>query len=110
VSIAAATAAIQDQEYAASTWQRVKSERSRVSSALRDRGFRLPDSESNFVLAEMPHGSPTTAKQLYLSLKERGLLIRWWDLPLISNMVRITIGTAEQNDRLLLEINELVST
>jgi histidinol-phosphate aminotransferase len=101
LSIAAATAAIEDQTYAASTWEKVKSERNRVAGELATLGFTMPDSQSNFLLAAVPNSSPVSAKEIYLSLKERHILVRWWDLPLISNMVRITIGTAEQNNLLL---------
>jgi histidinol-phosphate aminotransferase len=102
ISIAAATAAIQDQPYARSTWEKVKTERTRVSIALRQMGFQLPDSHTNFVLATVP--PKVTGRGVYESLKSRGILIRWWDLPRIADKVRITIGTPEQNDRLLTEL------
>jgi histidinol-phosphate aminotransferase len=72
-----------------------------VAGELATLGFTMPDSQSNFLLAAVPNSSPVSAKEIYLSLKERHILVRWWDLPLISNMVRITIGTAEQNNLLL---------
>ena len=108
LSIAAATAAIEDQTYAGSTWAKVKSERARVTTELRNLGFTLPESQSNFVLAEVPKHSSVTAKHLYQTLKDRHILVRWWELPRISNMIRITIGTPEQNDLLLSELRSIV--
>jgi len=109
IAIAAATAAITDQPYARDTWEKVKTERTRVSAALRQLGFTLPDSHSNFVLATVPGGGGgQTGKAVYESLKSRGILIRWWDLPRIADKVRITIGTPAQNDRLLAELKTLV--
>ncbi len=108
ISIAAATAAILDQPYAHTTWEKVKTERTRVSESLRAMGFSLPDSHSNFLLATVPNpnpnSTPRTAQSIYETLKSRGILIRWWDLPRIADKIRITIGTPEQNDRLLTEL------
>jgi histidinol-phosphate aminotransferase len=106
VAITAATAAIGDQEYARGTWQKVKTERARVAAALRGIGFALPESHSNFVLATVPAG--LTGKGVYEALKARGILVRWWDLPRIADKVRITIGTPEQNGRLLAELKNLI--
>ena len=99
ISIAAATAAMLDQEYAKSTWEKVKLERTRLAAALGKLGFTMPKSQSNFLLATVPAG--VYARELYEKLKARGILVRWWDLPRIADKVRITVGTPEQNDRLL---------
>jgi histidinol-phosphate aminotransferase len=106
VAITAATAAIGDQAYARGTWEKVKAERGRVSAAIRGMGFALPESHSNFVLATVPAG--LTGKGVYEALKARGILVRWWDLPRIADKVRITIGTPEQNERLLAELKNLI--
>jgi histidinol-phosphate aminotransferase len=108
LSIAAATAAIEDQAYAASTWDKVKSERKRVSNELAALGFTMPDSQSNFLLAGVPPSCSVSAKEIYQFLKERHILVRWWDLPLIVNKVRITIGTAEQNNLLLAALKTIL--
>jgi histidinol-phosphate aminotransferase len=105
VSIAAATAAIQDQEYARATWTKVKSERDRLSAALRNLGFTLPESHANFVLAQ----SPRDARSLYEKLKERKILVRYFNLPRLSDKLRITVGTPEQNDRLIAELKDLLN-
>lgn len=101
IAIAAATAAIQDQAYARGTWEKVKAERTRLAGALREMGFTMPESHSNFLLAQVPGGG--SAKALYEKLKARGILVRWWDLPRIADKLRITVGTPEQNERLLSE-------
>lgn len=106
LSIAAATAAISDQEYAKGTWEKVKSERARLAAALRAMGFVMPESHSNFVLATVP--GKVSAKGVYEALKGKGILVRWWDLPRIADKVRITVGTPEQNDRLLKELRTMV--
>jgi histidinol-phosphate aminotransferase len=110
VSIAAATAALGDQDYARSTWDKVKSERERVTAALKEMGFSMPQSQSNFLLAELPAKAKRagSAQHIYESLKERQILVRFWDLPFLTDKVRITIGTPAQNDLLLKELTTLI--
>ncbi len=108
IAQAAATAAIEDQAYARDTWQKVISERTRLTTALETLGFSIPESKSNFLLATIPSKRGITAKGLYESLKGKGILVRYWDLPRIADKLRITIGTPAQNDRLLVELKTLV--
>jgi histidinol-phosphate aminotransferase len=105
---AAATAAILDQPYAQSTWQKVIAERTRVTAALTDLGFTMPESRSNFILATVPTKPGLSARHIYETLKAKGILIRYWDLPRIADKIRITIGTPDQNNRLLAELKTLV--
>ncbi|HVT79574.1 MAG TPA: histidinol-phosphate transaminase [Phycisphaerae bacterium] len=109
VAIAAGTAAIQDQPYARATWEKVIAERTRLTAELRALGFSMPDSQSNFLLATVPAGpGKPPARQIYESLKSRGILVRYWDLPHIADKLRITIGTPDQNNKLLTELKTLL--
>jgi histidinol-phosphate aminotransferase len=118
---AAATAAITDQTYARETWAKVVAERKRVSAALRALGLALPDSSSNFVLAQLPaevrldvgQGPQTltgsaAAGPIYEALKQRGLLIRYFRLPRLTDKLRITIGAPAENDRLLAALRNIL--
>ncbi|MEM1107535.1 MAG: histidinol-phosphate transaminase [Planctomycetota bacterium] len=102
---AAATAALRDQVYARSTWDRTVAERERLTAALRDRGFAVSDSHTNFVLAKVlgnDRQSPDQqAKAIYESLKQNNVLIRYFSKPRLTDKLRITVGTPAQNDRLL---------
>ncbi|MGC8624598.1 MAG: histidinol-phosphate transaminase [Phycisphaerae bacterium] len=106
VAIAAATAAIMDQAYASSTWEKVKSERTVVSAALRNLGFTLPESHSNFVLAQVPPGA--NAGELYQRLKAAHILVRYFNVPGLTDKLRITIGTTAQNAALLATLKKLL--
>ncbi len=108
VAIAAATAAILDQDYARQRWEKVIAERTRLAVALRALGFELTDSHSNFLLATVAGDRKLTARQVYETLKGRNILVRWWDLPQIADKIRITVGTAQQNDALLHELSNIV--
>ncbi|MCB1645585.1 MAG: histidinol-phosphate transaminase [Pseudomonadales bacterium] len=96
-----AEAAIQAQDYAQSTWEKVRSERQRVHGLLWEMGFTAPPSETNFLLARVPQSSALSAAELYEALKARGILIRYFGEPRLSNSLRITIGTPAENDALI---------
>ncbi len=98
LAIAAAAAAIDDQAYARRTWECVRSERQRMADELTRRGWSVIPSHANFVLATCPSGD---AGAIYRALKAKGILVRFFDKPGLRDKLRITIGTAEQNDELL---------
>jgi histidinol-phosphate aminotransferase len=106
ISIAAATAAILDQEYARQTWDKVKAERQRVSSELTQLGFKVIDSHANFILATVPDGR---GRDAYLGLKRQGILVRYFDKPGLSDKLRITLGTSQENNALLGGIKALTA-
>ncbi len=98
VSLAAATAAIKDREYFQQNVEKVKTERARLVENLRGLGFSLFDSESNFVLAKCNN---CRASEIYDKLVERGIYARYFNQPGLDDKLRITVGTKEQNDKLI---------
>lgn len=98
VSIAAACAAIEDQEYAARSWQHVRFERQRLAAELVQLGWSVLPSQSNFLLATCPAGR---GRDVYLGLKQQGILVRHFDKTPLSDKIRITIGTSQENNALL---------
>lgn len=105
---AAATAALGDQTYARGRWAQTRGERERITAALRNLGFETPDSHTNFVLARVPAGG-AAAETYYRQLKADGILIRYFDTPRLADRLRITVGTAEQNDALLAALRRVKS-
>lgn len=106
LSIIAATAAIEDQAYARSTWENIKSERTRVSAELTQLGWTVLPSHANFILAAVPSGR---GKDMYQGLKQQGILVRHFDLPGLQDKVRITIGQSHENNALLAGIKMLTA-
>jgi histidinol-phosphate aminotransferase len=100
----AATAAIQDQEYAQRVWEHVKTERQRLTDGLLQIGWKILPSQANFVLASSPAGD---GKATYLGLKSQGILVRYFDLPGLKDKVRITVGTVQENNALLAGVRAL---
>ncbi|MCC6580003.1 MAG: histidinol-phosphate transaminase [Phycisphaeraceae bacterium] len=105
---AAATAALRSRDIAAQTWAKVIAERMRVTSELRRRGCEVPDSQSNFILAAV-QGTPN-AREMYQRLKDRNILVRYFDQERLRDKLRITIGTPAQNDALLAAWDQLTAT
>ncbi len=106
VAIAVATAAIRDQQYFKQTTEKVKEARDLLVGQLRALKFKVPRSYANFVLAESKN---CRASEIYDRLVQRNIYIRYFDLPGLSNMLRITVGTSEQSDKLILALKEILS-
>ena len=103
-----AQAAIEDQAYAATTWQRVREDRQKLLRGLAALGFSCPSSQSNFLLATAPAG--ISARHIYEGLKEAGILVRYFDQPRLVDKVRITVGTPEENAALMDTLTALLKT
>ena len=90
-------AACGDVAYYAETSRKVVEEREKFYNFLKDKGFYVLKSQTNFLFAKHP-SIPGDA--LYQKVKQQGLLIRHFNTPGIEDFVRITIGTAEQMNEL----------
>jgi len=110
IAQAVACAGFADLDYAASTWAQVRGERRRLRDALRSRGFTVPPSQTNFLLATPPIEGTHGAAELYAALKARGILVRYFDAPRLDDKLRITVGDAQQNDRLLTAFDAIMGT
>ena len=106
IAQALAAAAFADQPYATACWQRTREERQRLAHGLRKLGFAVPDSQTNFVLAQAP--PDTCAKALQRTLRERKVLVRHFDAPRLDDSLRITVGARQDNDALLRLLGELL--
>lgn len=106
VAVAAATAAIKDQKYFKEIIEKVKTERKRLTEQLRALGFEVPESYANFVLAKSGNYQ---ASEIYDKLVQRNIYVRYFAYPELKDKLRITIGTAEQNDTLLSALKEILS-
>jgi histidinol-phosphate aminotransferase len=105
----AAAAAVRDQDYARRSWDAVKSERGRLAEALGGLGFDVFPSHSNFLLCTVNPAWGRSAEALYRALAERDILIRYFSQPGLDDKLRITVGTAEQNDALLAALADLLA-
>ncbi len=105
LSQVAAEAALDDWAYFEDTTKKIRATRDRVTAALEKLRFHVYHSQANFVFARP--GPRLTAKQWFEKLRERNILIRWWDADRIRDFARVSIGTDEEMDKLL-EVTETI--
>jgi histidinol-phosphate aminotransferase len=98
ISLAAAIASFGDDEYFRDVVSRVIRTREHVTGEMRKMGFTVCESKANFIFASHPERN---AGSLFAALREKKILVRYFDRPRINNHLRITIGTDEQMERLL---------
>jgi histidinol-phosphate aminotransferase len=105
LSIAGATAAIDDRQWFGETRGKIIATRERMTAALRELGFAAVDSQANFVWC--PH--PTSpVEPIYRQLKEAGVLVRYMNYPEWEDGLRISVGTDEQIDACLALLQTMV--
>ena len=105
MTMAAGTAALQDAAYYRENCQTIMQNRAYTKEQLEARGFTVTDSKANFLFAAHPR---LDGGKLYQKLKEKGILIRHFDSPAISQYNRITVGTKEQMDALIAAIEDIM--
>jgi histidinol-phosphate aminotransferase len=103
LSIVAATAALDDYGWMEANVARVCRTRRRLTEGLRAKGFSVLPSQANFVLARRPG---RRLESLYTMLKERGILVRYFATPELSDALRISVGTDAEIDTLLIALGE----
>lgn len=93
LSIAGATAAIADRQWFESTRARIIENRQKLTAAMRQLGFDVPNSQANFTWNVHPEVS---AQDVYQTLKSHGVLVRYMNFPGWGDGIRITVGTEQQ--------------
>lgn len=102
-AIAAAVASFEDQTYFEEQCQKVISSREKLVDELTTLGFKVLPSKANFIFASHPSHD---AGQLAQQLREQGIIVRYFNKPRINQFLRITVGTDEQNERLVQTLKE----
>ena len=98
---AAAKAAMEDEEYFRKTTTEIIKTRERAAAGLRDLGFEVVPSKTNFLLV-------SGGREYFEKLKERKIMARYWDEDFLRNWVRISIGTPEQMEKFLETTKEIL--
>jgi histidinol-phosphate aminotransferase len=111
LSLAAAMAAIDDQDWVRQNVARIRATRGRLTHALRNCGFDVVDSQANFVWATRKTGQH---REIYENLKQRKILVRYMRFPNAGTKasdqvdgLRITVGTDAEIDGLIAALKEL---
>lgn len=99
-------AAMEDRTWFEETRRAIIHTRETTTERLRGLGFTVLDSKANFVFASHP---AVPAKALLAGLRERGILVRYFDKPRIDDFLRISIGTDAEMDALCGALKELTA-
>ena len=105
LSLIAGAAALEDEAYFRKCCGAICENRAWTTKALEELGFTVLPSYANFIFAKsavLPGG------ELYAKLRERGILVRWFDAERIRPFVRITVGSMEQMTLLVETIKDLL--
>lgn len=98
-------AALSDKKYYAGVIDKINAQREETADALRELGFEVLPSSSNFIFAKH---KVLSGSEIYFQLKENGVLVRHFKGDRISDFVRITIGTHEEMKTLVSEIKKII--
>ncbi|SJN23764.1 histidinol-phosphate transaminase [Psychrobacter sp. JB385] len=109
---AGATASVLDTDYFEQMREQVIDLRQSLTAELTTLDYNVLPSHANFVFARPKEGN---ASAVASALREQGIIVRHFNKPRINEYLRITVGTAEQNQRLItalkaLEANAEVAT
>ena len=102
---AAGVASLKLDEYNMKNCEIIMETRSRSERALRELGFEMTTSQTNFLFVRHPDIS---GEDLYLELKKKGILIRHFSKERIKDYNRITVGTPEQMEKLTAAIKQIL--
>ena len=105
LSAIAASEAMKDKTYFEESVKKVVAVRAYTKAELEKRGFCVLDSRANFLMAKT---DKIGGEELYLSLKEKGVLVRHFKDERIKNFVRVSIGTKEDMEIFLKETDEIL--
>jgi histidinol-phosphate aminotransferase len=106
LALVGANAAIEDDEYFKEISQKIINTREITTRRLRELNFNVLPSKANFVFISHPQ---VGAKTLFQELRNRGILVRYFNQPRIDNFLRVTIGTDEEMSLFIDALREILS-
>ena len=105
MTMAAGLGALEDEDYFQENCKKIIETREWTTLALRELGFAVADSMTNFVLAKHPD---LVGKELYQNLRKKGILVRHFDTPRLTDYNRITIGSREEMEAFVRSVKEIM--
>lgn len=106
VSEAMGCAAMKDAAYMRQCVEKTVFTREKTRGALMRRGFEVLKSHANFLFFKPPY---LPAKEFYLRMKEKGVLVRHYDQPRTGGYIRMTIGSEKQMEEVMTRIDSVLS-
>jgi histidinol-phosphate aminotransferase len=103
ITQAVAKAALDDVAYMRENAARICATRDWLADELRKMGCKVLPSQANFIFVKPRRPAP----ELFAELRKDGFIVRYFNLPRISEFLRITIGTREDMESFLDEMRQL---
>jgi histidinol-phosphate aminotransferase len=100
----AAIESVKDRDYLMDKVRIISSERDRLRYAAKNRMINPYPSKANFILCAVLKGK---AKDVQQKLEENGILVRYFDTPLLKDSLRISVGKPEENDALIKTLDRI---
>ena len=105
MTMAAGVGALEAEGYFRVNCQKIMENRDWTTKKLTELGLEVIPSMTNFVFAKHPE---IPGKDLYLALREKGILVRHFDKPRLRDYNRITIGSREQMKAFIKAMTEIL--
>ena len=105
LTMAAGVGTLIDDSLCAENCQKIIETRNWTVDKLKELGFTMTDSNANFIFAKHEKAN---GKDIYLKLKEKGVLVRHFDKDKLIDFNRITIGSKEQMLEFTLKLKEVL--
>ena len=105
LTAAAGIGSLLDDDYIKENCNKIIQNREYLVNELKKLDFTMTDSLANFIFAKH---STVSGKDIYLKLKEKGVLVRYFDKERLKDYTRITIGSREQLDVLIEKLKEIL--
>lgn len=107
LALVGAEAAFRDTDYFMETTKKITNTRAKMITALETLGFTVLPSQANFVF--VTHAE-YAASDLYEQLKQRNILVRYFNTSSIDRFLRITIGTDDQMDTCIEQLQQILNS
>lgn len=101
----AGAASIRDEAYFRQCVGKIIATRTRISAELKKMGCDMTDSLANFIFIKLP-GIPGEKAQR--GLRDKGILVRWFNRDPIRDYLRVTIGSDEDMDAFVKAVGEII--
>lgn len=105
LAMAAGIASLEHDEINLAHCRTIMENRAYTVEKLKEMGFVMTDSTANFIFVRHPHIS---GDLIFHKLRERGVIVRHFTKPEICEYNRISIGSKDQMDILLAELDEIL--
>ena len=104
-ALVAVRESLKDIDYLTGRVKAILAERERLFEELNKLKFLKPyPSRANFILCAVLNGK---ASELWQKLQNKGILVRYFDKPLLQNFIRISVGKPEHTDTLIKVLHEI---